>query len=952
MPPITKPSCSPDCGENAHCEYGPLENTCVCNAGYYGGNPYTKCFAEKTKSCTKDSCGKNAVCKATASGIECICMPGFSGRNPFIECFDIDECSAQVCAENAVCINTIGSFDCKCKAGYEGNPFSMCSALSKAYCNNPQDCDCSSQSSLCPSGFKCEKGRCVNLCDQKRCGPFATCDFESGQCVCIQGYQGTPNDLSKGCSLMGQCNTDQNCKDSEICFKNGRGLRKCVQGCTKIQCGPNSVCSTTNHQSNCFCIDGYRGNAYDLNKGCQLEERVIPLTGCDAVACGKNEVCKMQGIEPVCQCEDLYAWNPVTSLCEKPSLPECQDDSHCPETDACRPDDLGVLKCKPVCSEFHCPPNSICNAKQHFGECECLAGYSGNVNDRFGCRSDLQLECTSNAQCAESEMCIKQQGINKCVPACSSIKCGNNARCVTNNHIAQCQCFKEGFIGDPYDPKGCEKVPCVYNEDCNSTQLCDRMSHQCINICLEDSCGDNAVCLVVNRKPTCQCPDNFRANPLPEVECVPEKSCSSGTCHPTAICEMGSSGPICKCPGARYTGDPYRSGCVLQAEGTCKRSDSECPKGLICRNNKCINPCENKCGFNALCKVLPTGIAECSCPPSLVPLNNNAEEGCIRSISKCSSNLDCVNGVCDASQCKSICRSNQDCYSGEKCIENLCQLSCLNNVQCTGAQACINGFCQIGCRSNKECGTSEACIENRCQNPCLNEGVCGPNAKCSVRNHKITCNCDEHFEPNPTPDQGCVRVPPGCLNSEDCPASYECLGNKCFYPCRNNSNVCAIGERCINNLCSKVCYTSNNCLPGEICSDGICVSGCVSDADCPHTEICQQSKCKCAKGFIPSPNGCVDIDECSDNPCHPSAYCENTPGSYRCSCSAKMVGDAYGGAGCLRSNDCDDNTDCADHLSCEDSRCVDFCSTKKCLSNAYCQVDNHIACEYRNFFNS
>lgn len=944
MPPITMPICSPACGGNSHCEYGAIENGCVCNSGFFG-NPYNECSPERSKVCTGDICGQNALCKVGSSSAECVCKPGFSG-NPYIGCNDVDECSSQICAENAVCINTIGSFDCKCKAGFNGNPFVMCSAMTKATCEDPSVCKCNSKSVTCPSGFTCENERCVNLCDKKKCGPYSSCDFNNGQCTCIQGYNGNPNDMEKGCLLTGQCNMDQDCKDSEICFKNGRGVRKCNQGCSRLQCGPNSVCSTVNHQSNCFCIEGYRGNPLDLNKGCQMEERIIALTGCDAVACGKNEICKMEdSIGPVCHCEELYIWNPVISACEKPSLPECTKSSDCSVTDACLPDDLGVLKCKPVCSDFNCPPNSLCVAKEHRGECECLPGYSGHVNDRYGCRSEQQNECTTSAQCSESEMCIRHQGISKCVSACSSLKCGQNARCITNNHIAQCQCVKGGFVGDPYDlGKGCEKVPCVYNEDCPPTQLCNRMTHQCFDICHPDSCGDNAVCLVRNRASLCQCPENYRPNPIPDVECIPDKSCGSDTCHPTAICEMRNDGPLCKCPEGQV-GDPYNSGCTPHFDAGCKGNDAECPRGFYCRNNRCVNPCDGyNCGINAQCKISTNGTAECACPSNLVPVNKRAEEGCIRNLAKCSSDVECTGTICDQRQCKSICRSLQDCFNGEKCVNNMCEVPCINNAQCGQKQACINEICQVGCRNNRDCSSNEACLENKCQDPCLNSAVCGPNALCNVKNHKISCTCPKFFEPNPTPDQGCLRVPPNCLSSKDCPESYECLNNKCNYLCRNNSNSCAIGERCINKICSKVCYTSNNCLPGEVCTDGICSAGCVSDADCPHTEICQQSKCKCAKGFVPSSNGCVDIDECNDNPCHSSAICENTSGSFKCSCAVKMIGDPYG-SGCSKSSGCQTNEDCSENLFCHDLKCEDPCSIKQCANNAVCQVDYHVACK-------
>lgn len=58
-----------------------------------------------------------------------------------------------------------------------------------------------------------------------------------------------------------------------------------------------------------------------------------------------------------------------------------------------------------------------------------------------------------------------------------------------------------------------------------------------------------------------------------------------------------------------------------------------------------------------------------------------------------------------------------------------------------------------------------------------------------------------------------------------------------------------------------------------------------------------------------------------------------------------MIGDPYGGSGCLRSNNCDNDNDCGGDLICQKGKCVDLCSTKKCSVNAICQVDNGVACK-------
>lgn len=867
------------------------------------------------------------------------------------------------CGDHAVCINTLGSYDCKCKSGYAGNPFSSCLPLETNYCDDPRTCQCNEQVH-CPVGFTCERNKCKDLCARVSCGPRAACD--AGKCVCPQGYVGDAYDKTKGCVIRGQCNYDGDCKSSEICFQFGKGLRKCVDACSKIQCGPNALCVSNDHRSTCICADGFFGNPSNLQVGCQPEIKpkeegcksdkdcakghiCTPdasgvkscISLCSSVVCGKNEVCIIDGSgHPVCNCQDSFVWNPVLSTCEKPSIPDCTTDKDCHQNAACRPDILGVLKCTAVCSEFTCPANSVCIAKNHNGKCECLPGFIGNPNDRNGCQPVQKNQCRTSAECAESESCIKYGPSDSlmCRPACENVKCGPHAVCLTNNHLAQCHCPPGPFAGDPYDPvNGCQAVPCVFNIDCPENQLCNRLTHTCYNVCDEESCGENAICIAEDHRAICQCPPGFKGNPIPEAGCIPTGGCNSGTCHATAVCELTPSGPSCRCP-PNYVGDPYRSGC--RPEGQCPNGDRDCPPNAVCADGLCIDPCGSACGPNAICKVINRQPV-CTCPLKFKPVGEEPRDGCTRSTLKCTSDIDCGGDVCHNGQCKVACRNSNDCSFGEKCLQNICVTPCLDHSQCSNGLACFNGVCAIGCRSNKDCAQNEACINSKCQNPCQTEGVCGPNALCDCEDHVTSCKCPPGFEGNPTPEQGCVRVPAPCEATHQCPSGHMCIANHCNLPCKTTA-LCAVGERCYNNMCAKVCYTSNNCLPGEVCNnDGTCQPGCDTDADCPATELCINGKCKCATGFIGTPFGCTDIDECTEGPCHPSAHCENIPGSYKCHCPEGTVGDPYSNVGCSVPKECYKNEDCADNLACFDGKCADPCTGSECGPNAICQTSNH-----------
>lgn len=50
---------------------------------------------------------------------------------------------------------------------------------------------------------------------------------------------------------------------------------------------------------------------------------------------------------------------------------------------------------------------------------------------------------------------------------------------------------------------------------------------------------------------------------------------------------------------------------------------------------------------------------------------------------------------------------------------------------------------------------------------------------------------------------------------------------------------------------------------------------------------------ECPEGFEPSPEGCVDIDDCAAIPCSADATCENTEGSFTCTCNEGFEGNGF-----------------------------------------------------------
>lgn len=538
-------------------------------------------------------------------------------------------------------------------------------------CADPSTCVCS-DIVPCPFDYSCVNHKCINRCSDVKCGPRSVC--QDGVCLCPPGYSGNANDLHKGCHLRGHCSNDLECELQEICFQIGKGARKCVDACSKLQCGPNALCITQNHISSCLCIDGYQGNPSNLIEGCQPTKSVIPgctrdsdcqpgsfcildngvhncVNPCSKVVCGVYQKCEPDIVpgHATCKCQDSYEWNPVLSSCEKPSVPGCTNDNDCRSNEGCRPDALGVLKCSSLCSGFTCTANSQCLSENHHAYCECLPGYTGNPNDRRGCHSPRENRCTTDSECSEDQTCRNtEDGYLACQPVCDFISCGPNALCVVNNHAANCECPPGIYAGDPNDViSGCRTVPCVYNIDCPPAQLCNRLTHTCYDACDENACGMNAVCIADDHRAVCQCPPGLRPNPVPDVECVAVEACKQDSCHPTAHCVAGpTNNPICRCP-PNHVGDPYENGC--QPEGSCS-SVKDCPVHSVCHEHRCVNPCENVCGANSFCEIV-NGQPRCKCIYRFVPSLKGVEYGCVRATNYCTVDNDCEGSVCLDGQC-------------------------------------------------------------------------------------------------------------------------------------------------------------------------------------------------------------------------------------------------------------------------------------------------------------
>lgn len=240
-------------------------------------------------------------------------------------------------------------------------------------------------------------------------------------------------------------------------------------------------------------------------------------------------------------------------------------------------------------------------------------------------------ECTSDDDCPFDKSCVNRY----CQDPCTlGTPCGRDANCVAVAHIASCRC-PPGTQGDPR--RACVSAICHYNEDCDDTQICNRLNRVCQPACSEQSCAPDALCTARSHRAECTCPAGRTGDPYgrgcskehddtectTDADCLAPFACVNARCIDLCLGNPCDSGLICKivdvlplravaciCPdGGRVAPD---NGCRAPPEAQCS-VDSECANSQTCRRGSCVESCKaDPCGQNALCESIDH-TSRCTC---------------------------------------------------------------------------------------------------------------------------------------------------------------------------------------------------------------------------------------------------------------------------------------------------------------------------------------------------
>lgn len=109
----------------------------------------------------------------------------------------------------------------------------------------------------CALDKACISRECQNPCLFEDCGRNAYCEPRNHRAVC-KCNENTKGDPYRFCEPY-ECLRDPDC-DTTLACRN----EKCVDPC---DCARNAYCIAKNHRGNCYCIEGYTGDAY--HRGCE-----------------------------------------------------------------------------------------------------------------------------------------------------------------------------------------------------------------------------------------------------------------------------------------------------------------------------------------------------------------------------------------------------------------------------------------------------------------------------------------------------------------------------------------------------------------------------------------------------------------------------------------------------------------------------------------------------------
>ena len=287
-----------------------------------------------------------------------------------------------------------------------------------AFCNGRGTCDNITRTCTCSSGYGgdgCEKmcpGGASNPCSRN-----GLCDSASGSCFCNPGYVGS---RCNAATIVGTCE----CGSAHTYLKSDGTQQRVCSG-------------RLDSSGSCVCLEGWSG------VNCTVACAGTLTVGTEV--CGGHGTCNVGTGQ--CDCEPCYSRDATSGLCVQDTCSTCDSSNgvcSCVSGSmqcACRGAFDGY-----ACDQCKCGDHGRCNALS--GECECDAGYAGELCERL---IEPQPTCanggTWNAALKRCECAGGYTG-TLCDAACTTNPCNDlcSGHGTVNVDGTSCTCFT-GFSG-------------------------------------------------------------------------------------------------------------------------------------------------------------------------------------------------------------------------------------------------------------------------------------------------------------------------------------------------------------------------------------------------------------------------------------------------------------------------------------------------------------------------
>lgn len=324
-----------------------------------------------------------------------------------------------------------------------------------------------------------------------------------------------------------------------------------------------------------------------------------------------------------------------------------------------------------------------------------------------------------------------------------------------------------------------------------------------------------------------------------------------------------------------------------------------CAEGLFsCGQGQCI-PFSWRCDSNHDCS---NGLDETNCTTRVCETDSNqfrcGDGHCVPKQWTCDGEADCSDGS-DEAECSSReCKENEFRCTNHVCIDK--SLVCDRHRDCSddGKDETDCDYQRIPCAEGQfTCSSDYHCI--------YQSDICDGHIDCFDGEDESNCTkseCKDHETFCPSNTTQCIPSVWLCDGENDCgdwsdESSPQCeqsredlLPTTTGRPCKDGSYPCGSGDCVPYEL---VCNHVRDCLDGS--DEGVqCTSACkVKNGNCEQKclETPSGPVCSCDHGYEVNPSNnrtCDDVNECNvDGIC--SHYCNNTLGSFKCTCSSGYV---------------------------------------------------------------